>query len=153
MKQITLIAILLVSFATNLGATWKYIERKDPITDKPSQAVGTMDEHEHILYFQKASSGYGVIFHWGRFFAGERGYVIVEYRFDNEPHREENWMMLGGNRSAFIHSSDAINFIRKARNSKVLLIRVTDPMDSDQIIARFSLEGLEAAMEEMKAAR
>ena len=95
--------------------------------------------------------GLNVVVYWGRYFAGDQNErVQVRYRFDDRAASDEQlWTMTGGNHAAWMPMHLVDEFVRTARSSRSILVRVVDPLDNDTIASETSLEGFSQALDAM----
>jgi TonB family protein len=106
-----------------------------------------------LVWRCSADDGREVFLLLGTYFGGNSDdQVLVEYRFDSKPASEGVWWNQStSNRGAFMPSEDVPSFTEHVKRSNRLIIRVTDPLDSETVTYTFSLQGFTAAYRRIEA--
>lgn len=126
---------------------------KDPIddTNRSRAMTGAIEQsdREPAFGWQCMEDGLNIVYHFGTYFGGnDDNEVTIRYRFDDDPPSgTEAWQLLTGNRSVYVPMDQVADFTRRARQAKLLSIRVTDPLDGETHTDQFNLAGAAEAIE------
>ncbi len=159
LKSALVTALLAMSMGASATAQsrWTYGSSKDEMTDAVSVHISvtsspTSDSRGRatsgtLVWRCGADNGQEVFVLLGAFFGGSSDdQVMVAYRFDSEPASAPvPWNQSTSNRGAFMPSEDIPAFTEHVRRSRRLVLRVTDPLDSEAVTYTFSLLGFTAA--------
>jgi hypothetical protein len=88
---------------------------------------------------------------FGKWLAGNSAdRVNVQYLYDGRPGpAAKYWDMETDHRSAHREGGDVLRLMETARHSQQLSMLVIDPLDSEMLLAVFSMDGLDAALQKI----
>ena len=123
------------------------------VTSNPTQSGNGFDISGTLVWRCSADNGREVFLLLGTYFGGNGDdQVLVEYRFDSEPASEGVWWNQSTNkRGAFMPSEDVLSFTEHVKRAGRLVLRVTDPLDSETVTYVFTLQGFTVAYRRIQA--
>lgn len=158
--SLILLLFLGITFATHALAQerwfgdWALSVSVDPFDDSEQRFITSVPLNSNerdsvVLALACFRDGLNVVIYWGRYFGGDSNdRVRVRYRFDDLPASSEQlWEMLDDSEAAWMPMNRVDEFVRTARNSRSVLIRVVDPLDNDTITSETRLNGLNQALD------
>ena len=133
---------------TQLEGTWSFIKALDGITDENRSRVWTANNDNMAVRWYCFSDGMNILFDLDGYMGGDSDdRVNVTYRFDRTPAVGPTKLyMTTDNKWAYLPMNQITSFTERAKTASNLTVRVTDPLDDEQITYTVSLVGLSKAL-------
>lgn len=145
------------SDATAFEGDWIYTASVDPIDDSDRSSAMTISAEPSggdygSLSFKCMADGLNVVIGWGSYFGGDSDDdVLVVHRFDSKPASPRRYwhMFPNSNELAWMPMGLVPQFLTNARQSRKVVIRVSDPLDGETKTHTYSLNGAAAMMDRL----
>ncbi|SRR6266545_3039823 len=155
MKRLLLLVTILLGCSPAISqaqGAWTYNSTKDEMTDEVRFLISTNSRPFHgdrgdliigmIGWRCSATNGREVLMVMDKYFGGNSyNQVLVETRFDSARSDTAWWNLSANKQGAFMPTEDISAFTNRVGRSRLLLVRVTDPLDGEAITYSFDLVG------------